>query len=190
MSIHKEIEFKVLLTKEEFHTLCRAFNVSEKDFHTQTNTYFDTKDFQLRDAYKGFRLRVLKQRNELTLKAPGENQHTMIETTRLITDKEREEVLTNGLIQTQDYEEFLSLPKELFAFGSLQTSRVEIPYQKGLLVLDRSDYLGQTDYEVEFEVTDYISGQNSFNNMLSTFGIPSRKTLKKIARFMNATQQK
>jgi len=190
MSIQKEIEFKNLLEKEEFHTLCIEFGVSEEDFHIQTNTYFDTKDYQLRDAFMGFRLRVLEQRNELTLKAPGDNQHTMIETTRLINEYERDEILQNGFIKPRDYDEFLSLLDVLFSFGSLRTCRAEIPYQKGLLVLDRSDYLGETDYEVEFEVMDYETGQQSFNEMLLTYGIPVRKTPKKIARFMKVAQQK
>ncbi|MCZ8536559.1 CYTH domain-containing protein [Paenisporosarcina quisquiliarum] len=190
MSIQKEIEFKNLLEKEEFDTLCSEFGVLEEDFHIQTNTYFDTKDFQLRDAFMGFRLRVLEQRNELTLKAPGENQHTMIETTRLITEFERDEILQNGCIKPQAFDEFLSLPEVLFSFGSLRTCRVEIPYQKGVLVLDRSDYLGETDYEVEFEVTDYENGRQSFNTMLSTHRIPVRPTPKKIARFMKAAQHK
>ncbi|EPD52143.1 CYTH domain-containing protein [Paenisporosarcina sp. FSL H8-0542] len=190
MSIQKEIEFKNLLEKEEFHNLCREFGVSEHDFRMQTNTYFDTKDFQLRDAYMGFRLRVVGQRTELTLKAPGENKHTMIETTRLLSATEKDEILQNGFIMPQSYSEFQSLPEVLFAFGSLHTHRVEIPYQDGLLVLDRSDYLGKTDYEVEFEVNDYLSGQHSFNEMLSTYRIPIRKTPKKIARFMKAAQHK
>jgi uncharacterized protein YjbK len=114
----------------------------------------------------------------------------MIETTRLITDYERDEILQNGFIKPQAFDEFLSLPEVLFSFGSLRTCRVEIPYQKGLLVLDRSDYLGETDYEVEFEVTDYENGRQSFNKLLSTHRIPVRNTPKKIARFMRAAQHK
>lgn len=190
MSIQKEIEFKNLLTQEEFDQLCRGFGISKKDFHLQTNTYFDTPDNQFRDAFIGFRLRVLEERNELTLKSPGENVHTMIETTHLISSSERNEILLSGEIKPRIYSEFQQLPELLVAFGTLRTERAEIPYQNGLLVLDRSDYLEHTDYEMEFEVTDLAKGRQSFNKLLEIYQIPKRQTLKKIARFMTKAQRK
>ncbi|PUB17910.1 CYTH domain-containing protein [Paenisporosarcina sp. OV554] len=189
MTIQKEIEFKNLLEEEEFHSLCRAFAISKQNFHVQTNTYFDTTNNQLRDSLMGFRLRVVGERNELTLKAPTDNVHTMMETTHLISAIERDEILSNQLIRPRDYSEFQQLPELLLAFGSLRTERAEISFQGGLLVLDRSDYLGITDYEVEYEVTDITSGQQSFNELLKYHQIPKRQTLKKIARFMKAAKR-
>ena len=190
MTVQKEIEFKNLLEIAEFNHLCKDFGLSSEDFHSQTNTYFDTADFQLRDASKGFRLRVAGNRNELTLKAPGENVHTMIETTRAISADERERIISEGTIDISLYEEFHHLPKELIVFGSLRTERAEFSYQNGLLVLDRSYYLGHIDYEIEYEVKDMVSGQQSFLLLLKDFNIPTRVTPKKIARFMKAAKQK
>ncbi|WP_075617321.1 CYTH domain-containing protein [Paenisporosarcina indica] len=190
MSIQKEIEFKNLLEKDEFHRLCSGFDISPKDFHTQTNTYFDTIDFKLRNASMGFRLRVLENRNELTLKSPGDNVHTMIEITRCIDTQERDQILDLGTIKTHSYDEFKQLPDALEAFGSLRTKRAEVTYQGGSLVLDCSDYLGHTDYEVEYEVTDAEKGQQIFLSLLGAYQIPIRNTPKKIARFMKMAQQK
>ena len=190
MSVQKEIEFKNLLEKEEFDRLCIGFDLSSQDFRSQVNTYFDTIDFQLREAMMGFRLRVVGERNELTLKAPGENIHTMIETTRYISANERDQILRSGSIHASIYEEFNQLPEALHAFGSIHTQRAEVPYQEGLLVLDHSAYLGQTDFEVEFEVNDLEKGQQSFLMLLETYQIPKRVTPKKIARFMKAAMQK
>lgn len=190
MSIQNEIEFKNLLDKEEFDRLCQKFQLSEQNFHSQTNTYFDTPDNKLRVAYMGFRLRVVGDRNELTLKAPGDNVHTMIETTRHISKDERDDILQSESLKPRKYEEFVHLPEELVAFGSLRTERAEISYQNGLLVLDRSEYLGITDYEVEYEVNDVISGQQIFHELLENNQIPIRVTPKKIARFMKAASQK
>lgn len=191
MAIQKEIEYKNLLEKKEFDQLCKGLGITLKDFHSQTNTYFDTLDFQLRDAYIGFRLRVKGEHNELTLKAPGENIHTMIETTRLISTWERDEILRTETINPSKYEEFKQLESAVLkAFGSLRTNRAEITYQEGLLVLDQSEYLGQTDYEVEFEVKDLVSGEQNFLALLEEYNIPKRKTPKKIARFMNACNRK
>ena len=190
MTVQKEIEFKNLLTKEEFNQLCKDFGLAAEDIISQTNTYFDTVDFQLRDASKGFRLRVVNGRNELTLKAPGENIHTMIETTRFISSDERDRIINAGTIDPSLYKEFQQLPNELHGFGSLRTERAEFAYQDGLLVLDRSHYLGHTDYEIEYEVKDVVSGQQSFLSLLKHYNIPTRKTPKKIARFMKATNEK
>ncbi len=190
MSIQKEIEFKNLLEPQEFENLCKEFNLSSTDFHTQTNTYFDTKDHQLRDAGMGFRLRVVGERNELTLKSPGENSHTMIETTCYISEIDRDKILQEGLIHTNIYPDFHQLPGIVYAFGTLKTQRSELNYQDGLLVLDRSDYLGHTDYEVEFEVSDLKRGRQHFYEFLDTFKIPQRQTDKKIARFMKVVHSK
>ena len=190
MTVQKEIEFKNLLTKEEFDHLCKGFGLVAEDFLSQTNTYFDTVDFQLRGAAKGFRLRVVNERNELTLKAPGENIHTMIETTYLISADERDRIIDAGTIDPSLYKVFQQLPNKLNVFGSLRTERAEISYQDGLLVLDRSLYLGHTDYEIEYEVKDVVSGQQSFLTLLKHYNIPTRKTPKKIARFMKVAYEK
>lgn len=188
MSVQKEIEFKNLLEKEEFNELCNAFGISQQDFHVQTNTYFDTVNHQLRNSLMGFRLRVVGELNELTLKAPTDNIHTMMESTHLISAKERDEILSNQSIKPREFREFQQLPELLLAFGSLRTERAEISYRGGLLVLDRSDYLGITDYEVEYEVTDIESGHQSFSELLKKHQIPKRQTPKKIARFMKAAK--
>ena len=139
----------------------------------------------------GFRLRVVGDRNELTLKAPGDNDHTMIETTRLISNDERDAILKSESLMPHKYQEFIHLPEEMiFAFGSLRTERAEVSYQNGLLVLDRSEYLGRTDYEVEYEVNEVVSGQQIFRELLENNQIPLRATPKKIARFMKAASQK
>lgn len=190
MTVQKEIEFKNLLTSEEFNRLCNEFGIADRDFHLQTNTYFDTVDYQLSAAFKAFRLRVIGERNELTLKEPGENIHTMIETTHLISEIERDKILNNGEIKTEIYIEFQLLPEILFPFGTLRTIRAEIAYKDGLLVLDRSEYLNRIDFEVEYEVDDLLRGQKHFDELLNTFKIPKRPTMKKIARFMKVANCK
>lgn len=55
-----EIEFKNLLTKEEFHRLADFFQLTEKDFAEQENYYFDTKYFALKKH--GAALRIRKKR--------------------------------------------------------------------------------------------------------------------------------
>ena len=181
-----EIEFKNLLTQEEFQNLCQAFSIRDIDFHTQTNTYFDTPDFNLRDQKIGFRLRVLDGRNELTLKIPSMDAHTMVETTELISNEERNLILEQGFIETKRFPSFSDLPPRLYAFGSLKTNRTEFAYEGGLLVLDHSHYMQQEDFEVEYEVEEVELGRKRFLELLAKYDIPQRQTDKKIARFMKA----
>lgn len=186
LSNQLEIEFKNLLTHKEFLRLCKTFSICDTDFLSQTNTYFDTPDFSLRDEQMGFRLRTLPSRNELTLKSPSSNEHSMLETTELVTNEERDAILLQGYIDTSQFKSFSHLPPRLYSFGSLRTERAEFHYKDGLLVLDHSHYMQQEDYEVEYEVEDVELGRKNFLDLLDRHDIPTRQTDKKIARFMKA----
>lgn len=54
-----EIEFKNLLTKNEFEKLTQAYQLDNEDFVLQENHYFDTKSFALK--HKGAALRIRKR---------------------------------------------------------------------------------------------------------------------------------
>lgn len=189
MSSQIEIEFKNLLTQEEFERICQTFSIRNTDFHSQTNTYFDTTNFDLRDAKMGFRLRVMAERNELTLKTSSTDVFTSMETTELVTNKIRDNILQQGFIDTKQFHAFSHLPTRLNSFGSLRTERAELAYQGGLLVFDHSHYMQQDDYEVEYEVEDVDLGRKNFTELLAKHDIPMRLTDKKIARFMKAALQ-
>ena len=49
MSETIEIEFKNMLTKEEYEILLKKFKVEEKQIISQKNHYFDTPDFELKN---------------------------------------------------------------------------------------------------------------------------------------------
>lgn len=48
MENHLEIEFKNVLTKDEFIRLQQFLGITENDFFLQVNDYFDTDDFALK----------------------------------------------------------------------------------------------------------------------------------------------
>jgi len=56
-------------------------------------------------------------------------------------------------------------------------------------VLDKSTYLGETDYELEFEAPDVSTGQAEFTHILNKYGIVRREEIVKSARFYNALKQ-
>lgn len=183
MQIEKEIEFKNLLTKQEFELLVSFFQVDQKDFHSQTNYYFDTEDNYFKDNAIGFRLRILKDKNELTLKRPLV-EHVMEESTITVSDQERDVIIQETTFPSIPFLEQFNLNSPLICIGSLQTNRVEIPFNNGSLFLDHSIY-GQTeDFEVEYESSDVKHGEKVFLDLLDSHRIPIRHTDKKIARLV------
>lgn len=194
MSQELEIEFKNLLTKEEFEQLIAHFHVNQQHFHLQHNHYFDTKEQALRQLKSGLRIRQTPTKNEVTLKEPARGI-ALTETTDCLTSVEAEAILN----RTQDFPDgdvqkrlhALAInSKELQKIGTLSTNRAEINYKGGLLVFDHSRYADQEDYELEYEVQDEISGQRIFQDLLQSLHIPIRPAQKKLARFMQAIQNK
>ncbi|WP_225986177.1 CYTH domain-containing protein [Psychrobacillus glaciei] len=184
MHTEKEIEFKNLLTKDEFQQLVTYFEIKPSDFQTQTNYYFDTPGHYFKEKNMGFRLRVLPSRNELTLKVP-EQEHIMIETTQLLSNVEKDAILTNLQFPTVPFLEQIKKEEPLECFGSIQTHRAQLNYENGILFFDHSIYSQTEDFELEYESKDVENGQKVFIHLLKTLHIPVRHANKKIARLVN-----
>jgi uncharacterized protein YjbK len=57
-----------------------------------------------------------------------------------------------------------SIPlNQLAVWGHLKTKRLEKETSIGLMALDENDYFGQTDYELEVEVSDAEEGKILFD---------------------------
>ncbi|HZG72253.1 MAG TPA: CYTH domain-containing protein [Chondromyces sp.] len=185
MSTELEIEFKNLLTKEEFDRLLEEFNVKKDQFILQHNHYFDTALFQLKEEGCALRIREKAGRYELTLKQPVEEG--LLETNQHLTEEEAMQLLEKGIFPNGTVKETLSLlldkQPNVQHFGTLSTHRAELSYEGGLLVLDCSSYFDCTDYELEYEVKERKSGEKIFLALLETYEIPLRKTDNKIKRF-------
>ncbi|MFY3790356.1 CYTH domain-containing protein [Ureibacillus sp. MALMAid1270] len=191
MSQEIEIEYKNLLTKEQYEMLLIEFKIDQQQVKRQTNHYFDTPQWHLRKLSSGLRIRETASKIVCTLKEKT-SEHTHLETTDRITAEEAALMLNGKEFHAPSVKsklQQLQVPiQELKVFGTLTTDRVEIPYENGLLVLDHSFYLNSDDYEVEYETNDEIIGSTIFNKFLLKYNIEQRKTDKKIARFMNALQ--
>ncbi|WP_096435719.1 CYTH domain-containing protein [Alteribacter populi] len=181
-----EIEFKQLLTEKEYTQLVNAFFLEEAKPFTQTNHYFDTKDFILKENGSALRIRQKQTGFVLTLKQPHEAG--LLETHQQLQEEEAIETLATGIIPAGDVltqlRSFLPVQSTSFTFlGSLTTERMEKKVNAGLLVLDKSTYLDITDYELEFECRDEKRGKAAFDNIITTYNIREKKTLNKIRRF-------
>lgn len=191
MSKELEIEFKNLLTEDEYQNLLERFGRSTADAKTQINHYFDTADFQLRKQHSALRIRQKGSTYECTLKIPATNGY--YEITDKLQEQQAQQIFKNYAFPAPEVAEALQelgiSPDLLHLLGSLTTHRIEFPYQSGLLVLDHSEYMGTADYELEYEVADFDEGKQRFERFLAEHGLPFREADKKIARFMDAAKK-
>lgn len=180
---HLEIEYKTLLTKNEYQQLLPQF--SDITATKQTNYYIDTADFSIRDAKMALRVRAFENRAELTLKIPQQvgnmeyNQsltleecHTLINTC-VLPEGEIRILLTHAAINLD----------ELKVLGSLTTIRYGKETTIGLMALDENHYFDKTDYELELEVIDAEMGKEQFDYFLQAHHIHYKYAKPKVARF-------
>ncbi|ABS21246.1 CYTH domain-containing protein [Bacillus cytotoxicus] len=183
-----EIEFKNMVTKEEFSVLCDAFSI--QTFTKQVNHYFETPNFALKQAGSALRIRYKNGTYTLTLKQPA--QTGLLETHQSLTQEEAKTMLeTNHLIPGAVLKQLqaLQIPvSSLTYMGSLTTERAETTFKGGILVFDHSFYYNHDDYELEYEVQDELTGKVDFLHLLNQYNIPVRHTKNKVQRFFLAKQ--
>lgn len=172
-----EIEFKTEITAAKYQELLHLFNL-ENNIFKQTNYYFDTADFSLNKKHIGLRIRQKGEgRYKLTLKSQGERE--AYENHFLITKEKALHMIENGF----NTKEFFENIDYCVSFKvSLDNFRVSTPYEGGTLFLDRCEYCGITDYEIEYEVSDYDQGLNIFKNFLNIHSLRQLSTKRKSER--------
>lgn len=132
-----ECEKKLLLSEEAYNALMEQFSSSRKPIVTQVNYYFDTDDFAMSRQDTTCRIRLKDGQYQATMK-----QHTA--GTDQSTESEME--IYAGL----DHNAFTDMGLKLW--GALTTHRCVLLKNPHLeVVLDRNEYLGYTDYELEIE---------------------------------------
>lgn len=185
MTQELEIEFKNILTKEEYMALRKKYNLLHQSPVSQINHYFETNTLSLKKKGCALRIREKNQQYKLTLKQPY--QDGLLETHDSLTEEEMTNWLKGKIIRKPNVaaqlEELDISLLDLTYWGKLTTNRIEHQLTNGLLVLDHSIYQNQEDYELELEVQSYHSGQQVFYSILSENHIPKRETPNKIQRF-------
>jgi uncharacterized protein YjbK len=185
MSQEIEIEFKNMLTTDEFFLLKKRLDLKETDFVTQHNDYFDTSQFLLKEKRCALRIREREGQFVFTLKQPHDKG--LLETHQPLSADQVQhffssKTLPDGEVVTAL--EQLSIPlNSLVHLGRLTTDRAEMKQSDGLIVLDHSYYFDHEDYELEFETSDYETGKAVFLQLLSDWELPFRKAKNKLYRF-------
>lgn len=183
-----EIEYKNLLTDVEFKHLLRSFPFP-KPGTWQTNFYFETKDFSLKEKGAALRIRKKAGKYVLTLKEP--HPDGLLESHDPLTKNEASAWIDDGNFieksQVGKQLELLGIKlKDLVYYGKLETERYETNYQGTLVVLDYSIYNGTSDYELEIEAGSKQDGLNMLRLIIDKYGITEKETPNKIKRFFTS----
>lgn len=186
MATNNEIEFKQLLTENQYNVIHKTY-FNEIEPFKQTNFYIDTPDFDLKDHKSALRIRVKDDYLEMTLKIPAEvglteynfETHIVPELNKPIPEQSLPSEILEQLTKMD-----IDLT-ELIILGSLKTERLEKEINGNLLVLDKSTYLDFEDFELEYEVEDYDEGLSQFKSILEKFDMKHEIPANKVQRFFN-----
>ena len=186
MSNAIEIEAKVLLGKKDYERLVSLFP-GEKGY-TQTNYYIDSEERILAKEGIALRVRLKNGAYEMTLKTPL--SEGLLEKNCPLSEEEFLS-LQKGTFPSKDIARFLTMldidVSKLKILTSLTTYRIDIHYEDGLLSIDKNDFSGQTDYEVELEYNHLDGARKVLKNLLEKNGIPCDfSTATKVHRAMKA----
>lgn len=178
---HLEIEFKTLLSVDDFKRLMHQY-FQNSQMISQENIYIDTHDFALRDRRMMLRIRQIQDTYMMTLKK--QISHGVLEFDGTIEPPALDthiEFIPHNILEQLHAHGIDS--RALRIQGQLHTYRLEKTIAAGLLVLDKSEYCGIVDYELEFEAHDYDSGKVFFDAFLSSHNIAKLSDIPKSERF-------
>lgn len=168
-NIGKEFESRVMLTEQEYLDVVSHFMklYPNNHFLQNNNNYFDTNDLFLKNRHITLRIRTINDiRFELTLKIKGLNGDEEINDD--LSFKEKEAIIKDKFFPEGNVKRYLlSLPIPLSNYEnivSLYNRRLEIKFDNHLLVIDKNEYNGIIDYNLEIETKDDINLANKLLN--------------------------
>ena len=175
-----EVEYKILVDKEIFEKLSNLY--PNKTFIKQVNTYYDTKNYDLRKKHCAMRIREKENTYMITLKVPTINGHEEFEcyvnenSSKMFKESEIDTILKK-----------LKITDEFIVIGECTTYRAIIKTDKAELCFDINEYNGIIDYEIEYEQTCNHDGITEFNKILNQVGLVySKNCASKIKRTLES----
>ncbi len=184
MKTNMELEFKSIITKEQYEALIKEFDL-ENNIYAQTNYYFDTPDYKLKQMHTVLRIRQKGSNYKLTKKEHGVHENEASESHIFLQEKQALKLLHEGFNAL-----ILDLPYDVENVCELTTYRCKTPYKDGTLFFDRSVYYGNVDYEVEYEVSDIKQGLKDFKEFLQLNNIEYKEPIRKSNRAYSCIMNK
>ena len=187
-----EIEFKNLLTKDQYASLFEKYDLKNSGEIINKNFYYDDADESFKKIGAALRIRYTNKKTEMTLKVKGETQNVEINVP--LDEKYPKEptvlpILPNEIIA--ELERMSVKIKTPMLIQKIETLRHEVTLEEGLLVLDETTFINDiVDYELEFETKDYETGLIAFEKLLAENNIDKNPTEPKIARAVEYSKRK
>ena len=179
-----EIEFKNLLTKEQYAALFKKYDLKNSEEIINKNFYYDDADESFKKIGAALRIRYTNKKTEMTLKVKGETQNVEINVPldeRYPKEPTVLPILPNEIIT--ELERMNVKIKTPMLIQKIETLRHEVVLKEGLLVLDETTFINDIiDYELEFETKDYEAGLIAFEKLLEENNIDKNPAKPKIAR--------
>ena len=172
MSNAIEIEAKALVQEDEYRRLVKRFRNYPK--YIQTNHYIDNDESLLRKEGLALRIRQKFDHYEMTLKTPL--SQGLLEKNENLKGEEFHAFFDKRQFPENDLKRFLTMldidVESLYVKASLTTTRIDVPYEGGKLSIDRNEYNGMVDYEVELEYNNEADAERLLKELLESEGIP------------------
>lgn len=168
MEENLEIEFKILIDKNTYQQILNDY---PSDCSYQQINYYLTHPKLSKLKYM-LRIRQKQANYELTLKQP--QIHGNLETNLIIDEITKDKILNQQLINNEVFDLLAPYQLDSTMFNtdySLITNRHEMTTPGGLICLDENHYNNLTDYELEYEVTDYHLGKAAFLELIKKYNL-------------------
>ncbi len=176
MRTNTEIEYKTLVSEDQFNRLLSHFEVTSTV--EQTNTYFDTPDRKLKAKKIACRIRVSDMIIEATVKEQTDEGILEFNHTLNAFDPE--------IFRTAEFKvlfERLDMREPLVEVGKATTLRRIVDEKNGELCFDRTIFQNGVDFELEYEVKgDAEEGYCRFMEILAMENIPYMPSRSKMMR--------
>lgn len=176
-----ENEFKIMLDKVRYEKLLAMYEWNE--VIEQINHYYDNEDLLLSELHITCRVREIAGKYFLQVKFPGAVEYSRVELEEPL-DSLPDEIDADKALRPHPHGHNM-LPK-VKRLGALKTTRNVHRFEGGEIDLDKSEYFGKTDYELEIEFTDEKSARKVLGDIRTKLDIEpnSEVCAGKIRRFM------
>lgn len=177
-----ENEFKIMLDQGQYEKVLEMFGWNE--VIVQVNHYYDTDDLILSSLHITCRVREIfgiEGKYFLQMKFPAAAEYSRVELEKPL-DALPETLTADELLRPNGYGDLPNVKR----LGMLKTTRNVHRFEGGEIDLDKSEYFGKTDYEIEVEFTDENSARKVLSKITEKLGIEpnSEVCAGKIRRFL------
>lgn len=176
--IENEFESRLIIPFDKYQLLLNKYLdlFPNTKSIVQTNFYFDTDEQNIIKSGSVLRIRVIEETNkiQITYKQAGKNGDK--EFTQFLTSKEQVSTIRNTEI-FPDGDAINALNENGYSgnqfsyCGEIKTTRYEFHEKDGLVVLDKNEFSGTIDYNLEVESNSKEAAIKMVKELCDEFGI-------------------